>query len=327
MKLQKELQMLDAKLFRAFMAAAEAENFTSAAKMIYMTQSGISQHIARLEEQVGVSLFKRIGKRVVLTEAGRHLQNFIEENIYFTEMFLDSLREGHDKAAGRVSYAMPASCLLLPYFSMMLQKRRHYPDIQLDVTLAPSADVLAMVLDNKVDFGFTKTCSNHPSLKFDLFRQEEYILVGADEDQIKAIDGDNIFTQPCIIYPGVEVYFDRWLKHHFSGKRNIEFLDLVSAGHFSSIEGAIKMVEGGLGVSLFPRHCVEKQLEDGMLFEYVSNKPPLLSEIYIVKLAGHPYPRAVRQVIGWFLEIVRQPAALAASTDWPDCHPYPKVAQ
>ena len=326
MKLQKDLQMLDAKLFRAFMAAAEAENFTSAAKLTYMTQSGISQHIAKLEEQVGVSLFKRIGKRVVLTEAGKHLQNFIEENIYFTEMFLDSLREGHNKVSGLVSYAMPASCLLSSHFSMMLQKRRCYPEIQLDVTLAPSSDVLSMVLDNKVDFGFVKVKSNHPSLKFELFCQEEYILVGADEDQVKAINGDNIFIQPCIVYPGVEMYFDRWLKHHFSGKRTLEFLDLVSTGHFSSIEGAIKMAEGGLGISVFPRHCVERQLEEGRLFEYVSNKPPLLNDIYIVTLAGHPYPRSVRQVISWFLEIVRQPEVLMTSIDLPGRHRSPRAA-
>ena len=131
---------------------------------------------------------------------------------------------------------------------------------------------------------------------------------------------------PCIVYPGVEMYFDRWLKHHFSGKRTLEFLDLVSTGHFSSIEGVIKMAEGGLGISVFPRHCVERQLEEGRLFEYVSNKPPLLNDIYIVTLAGHPYPRSVRQVISWFLEIVRQPEVLMTSIDLPGRHRSPRAA-
>ncbi|OYZ11959.1 MAG: hypothetical protein B7Y39_19090 [Bdellovibrio sp. 28-41-41] len=52
---------IDTRLFKAFLAAAIAENFTQAAEKAGMTQSGISQHIAKLEEQVGVGPTQRHG--------------------------------------------------------------------------------------------------------------------------------------------------------------------------------------------------------------------------------------------------------------------------
>lgn len=303
MTLPKDFQLLDNKLFKAFMAAAEAENFTAAAQAVHMTQSGISQHIAKLEEQIGLPLFKRIGKQVVLTDAGSHLRRFVRENAHFTETFLDELHEGHQAVSGLVSYAMPASCLLSPHFMMLLEKRKTHPEIRLNVTLAPTPDVLNMVLDDKVDFGFVTTKSDHPALQFQLFCQEEYILVGADPGLLHGIEADRIAQHPCITYPGAEVYFGQWLKHHFPDGSGLDTHDFSIAGYFSSIEGAIKMVEGGLGISVFPRHCVMEQLERGVLFEYASDAPPLLNDIYIATIAEHAYRRVVQQVIDWFLQM------------------------
>ncbi len=303
MTLRKSDQLLDTKLFKAFMAAADAENFTNAAKKVFMTQSGISQHIAKLEEQVGLPLFKRIGKQVMLTDAGRRLQKYIEENVYSMEMFLDSVREEHDHISGLVSYAMPPSCLLSPHFGMLLEKRKRYPDITLEVTLASSPEVAQMVLGDEVDFGFVTKRHDHPNLDFRLFCQEEYVLAGSDPEQLKEIDGDTITDMACISYPGADVYFDKWLNHYFPDRENLDFHALDCPSRINSIDGAITMVEGGLGISVFPSHCIMDSLETGRLHLYQSKAEPLNNDIYIATVSGHAYPRAVRQVMDWFFEM------------------------
>ena len=68
---------LDTDAFKAFVLAADLENFTEAAQVASMTQSGVSQHVARLEEQLNTSLFSRVGRRVVLTESGKNLKKYI----------------------------------------------------------------------------------------------------------------------------------------------------------------------------------------------------------------------------------------------------------
>ncbi len=301
--LQRDYRLLDSKLFKAFMAAAETENFTSAARKAFMTQSGVSQHIAKLEEQIGVPLFKRVGKRVVLTDAGQKLMRFVKEYAYTMETFLDELRDDAQAISGLVSYAMPASCLLSPHFPLLLQKRLPYPDLTLDVTLVPSEDVVRMVLDDQIDFGFVTHRHEHPSLDYELFCREEYILVGSDPDVLKAITPGNVCRQRYITYPGADVYFDLWLRHHFPARKNLDFLSLTPTGNINSIDGAIKMVVGGLGISVFPRHCVEAALEQGDLFEFSNSKDPLLNDIYFLTITGHAYPKSVRQVLAWFREM------------------------
>lgn len=300
---QRQQLFLDNRLFKAFMAAADTENFTSAAQKTFMTQSGVSQHIARLEEQVGMSLFKRIGKRVALTPTGKKLKRYIEEHDATTEAFLGELRHDYEGIAGLVSYAMPASCLRSPHFPLLLETRKQYPMIRLDVTLAPSDEVIQMVLDDRIDFGFVTKTTDHPNLTFDYFCQEEYILVSSTPPQTLELNERTIHEQPCIAYPGADIYFNRWLKHHFPQRTNLDFLSLSISGNISSIDGAIKMVQGGLGISVFPRHCIDAQIVAGLLFEISTDTPPPLNDIHIVSLSDYTYPRAVRQVLDWFSEM------------------------
>ena len=61
---------MELRQLRYFEKASELLNFTEAAKSLFLSQSTLSQQIKQLEEELGVLLFDRIGKRIVLTEAG-----------------------------------------------------------------------------------------------------------------------------------------------------------------------------------------------------------------------------------------------------------------
>ena len=61
---------------RYFVALAESLNFTRAAERLHVTQSTLSHQIRQLEEELGHPLFDRIGKRVILTEAGEILLGY-----------------------------------------------------------------------------------------------------------------------------------------------------------------------------------------------------------------------------------------------------------
>src|SRR6266481_2318316 len=61
-----------------FAQAAESNSFTAAARALGLTQAAVSQRISSLEQTLGVSLFRRKGGRVLLTEAGRRLYPFAQ---------------------------------------------------------------------------------------------------------------------------------------------------------------------------------------------------------------------------------------------------------
>ncbi|MDR1530307.1 MAG: LysR family transcriptional regulator [Burkholderiales bacterium] len=68
--------MLDIELLRSFVSVAEFHSFTQAAKHLHIAQSTISQHIKRLEENIGHDLFSRTTRLTTLTETGEKLFSF-----------------------------------------------------------------------------------------------------------------------------------------------------------------------------------------------------------------------------------------------------------
>ena len=296
---------LDPKCFKAFVAVAEYGHFTLAAEKAAMTQSSVSQHVAKLEDQLGHPLFKRTPKNILLTEAGEKLLTYIQWMNDSTAEFFDEINKGQEAIEGIVRYSMPPSCLLSPHFPMLLERRLEYPGLELRVELYPNEEVLENVINGRFDFGFVTEKVQHISLTYQSFCQEEYILVSSNAAQLAELDSENLVEQKFIGYPGMDTYFNFWVRHFMTGMVDIDARSLYHAGDINSIDGAIKMVAGGLGISVFPRHCVQQFIDSGALQEYQRGEAqPLLNDIYIVKLNTFTQPKRVEKVIEWFMDMV-----------------------
>lgn len=235
-----DFDRVDPKLYRAFLAAIEAESFSEAAEKINMTQSGVSQHIAKLEDQIGVDLFMRCGTKVKLTPAGEELKVYIQTYMETVTQFLDRVNASQEQMRGQVSYAMPASCILSNHFSLLLQKRKHFPDIELRVLLESSPLVVQDVMEGKFDFGFTTKKIPHRLLVYEPFCQEEYVLVAGEKFRKPFSTLNQLMEEPFVIYSGFEVYFDLWVKHAFKVKETPNVLSLHKAGEMNDILGAVQ---------------------------------------------------------------------------------------
>ena len=248
---------------------------------------------------------------MVLTETGEALLHYIREHVAELDTFFERVSAASESLTGLVSYAMPPSCLLSDHFSLLLQKRTAHPDLRLKVTLAPSPDVLELVVQDRIDFGFVTLRPQHSALSLQAFCDEEYILVSSSQRLMAELRPDLLFEQPVIGYPGADVYYNMWLRHYVSDSR--DYLSLLRTGEINSIEGAIKMVVGGLGSAVMPRHCVRGQIQRGELFEYDGGRSkPVTNTIYVASLKDVQPSRRVRQVISWFFEMIASHAPSAA---------------
>lgn len=296
---------LDHGSFKAFAAAARTLNFTAAADRAAMTQSGVSQHVARLERQLGAQLFARVNKRVSLTKAGEILLCHIEGQHKETERLFERVHGEVGRLSGKVRYGMPHSCLFTPHFPLLLKRRAaKFPEIDLEVQLIPNETLFERLLDRKLDFGFaTKLCCFDPAVNFELFAQEEYVLVGRDPTRLRGLNKEKLLAQGFVDYPGMSVLFGLWSRHYCGGGK-VPYESLKIAGTIDGLHGAITMLEHGVGLSVVPRHCVEKQIAAGLLFEAPRcRKGALLNEIHIVSLKGVEQPRRVRAVLDAFWEM------------------------
>lgn len=144
---------MDIKGLHYFIAAAERLNFTAAAKECYITQTAMSLHISKMEDELGFVLFNRNKRVVELTEAGR---DFLHHARMLVQNFEDSVRQSASIASGVkgiVSLMVP-SCLEGFIFMGVLRRfRDEYPDVELNVQVGPHEKLVSDLKRGKIDVG------------------------------------------------------------------------------------------------------------------------------------------------------------------------------
>ena len=141
--------------YRYFMAVAEAGSVRAASRHLNVAASAISRQLIQLEDQLGVALFDRSGRGLSLAPAGVILLRGLRATAQGHETTLDELDalKGLKRGLLRVATVESLSVSILP--DMLLDFARHYPGIEVAVTVAGSDAVTALVRDMQADLGFT----------------------------------------------------------------------------------------------------------------------------------------------------------------------------
>ena len=139
---------------RIFAAVYRSTSMTEAAKDLALTQSGVSQHIKSLEEEIGIRLFDRIKQRLVPTSGAHALYDQCIKSLNELENALSSIKGNPQKLQGRVNLGMPiefGNNLILPLLNRLSEL---HPDLSFNITLGYTSHMLQMLLDGKIDFAF-----------------------------------------------------------------------------------------------------------------------------------------------------------------------------
>lgn len=126
---------LDWDKLRIFHAAAEAGSFTHAAQTLHLSQSAISRQVSALEQDVGVPLFQRHARGLIMTEQGEILYRTAHDVLMKLENVRSKLSESREKPTGHLcvttTFGLGAGWLVerIPEFVNL------YPDIQIQLLL------------------------------------------------------------------------------------------------------------------------------------------------------------------------------------------------
>ena len=137
----------------AFLAVAEAGNFSRAATQIGMTQPGISQAIRDIEALLGLKLFDRTTRRVELTAAGHSFRSGALKSV---EALDAAVSEAHDHTAlrqGHLRLAAPPFLAATVLPQVLSAFKAQYPGLRLELFDTTTAQILARVAGHQVDLG------------------------------------------------------------------------------------------------------------------------------------------------------------------------------
>lgn len=147
-----------------FVKLADTLNFTEASRLLFITQSTLSQSIRQTEEYLGIPLFERIGKKVYLTEAGKEFLPYARKSIEETESGVQRLRDIQKIYKGELCIGVIHSlCPLLAEAASRFSPS--YPDIRLKLYHSSSINELAnMIHDRKIDLALSYQPTPLPTL-------------------------------------------------------------------------------------------------------------------------------------------------------------------
>ncbi len=253
---------------RIFVAVAEREHATRAAQDLNLTQSAVSMAVANLEARYATKLFDRIGRSIVLTEAGRVFLTEARAVLARAAAAETVLADLAGMKKGRLSLA--ASQTVAAYWlpPLIHMYRQRYPGVAVTLSIANTESVAAMVRDGGADIGIVEGEIDDPALNVITVARDEMVLV---------VSADHPWTREGVVST-MDLTTTPWvLRETGSGTRSTLETALSAAGlgpkdldiaiELASNEAVRTAVEAGAGATVLSRLVANSGLASGSLVE------------------------------------------------------------
>ncbi|WP_423801025.1 LysR family transcriptional regulator [Neobacillus sp. SAB-20_R2A] len=248
-----------------FITAADCGNFRRTAEILYISQPSVTVHIKQLEQELGIQLFDRDGKKVKLTEAGRRYLVHAKKLI---EVYQGGLEDIHSFSQGYTTkFSIAISPLIadtiLPY--VLKSYTNKHPEVEISVKIIESVGIEDAVFREEVDIGLSCLHSLHPELISELLYRDRVMLVaphdGRDSETAPPLDEEEVLTSNYLLTHNHPGYWDG-LCYAIKTKYPKVRMMKVSQVHITK-----RFIVEGLGVSFLPTSTVRRELLEGRLLE------------------------------------------------------------
>lgn len=292
---------MDIEHLKEFLVMAKTQNYTSASEELYISQSSIFKHVRSLEAELGVTLFERSGKKVVMTEYGKLLVSHAEIILKQLEEFHEEVEKYNESKANIVNIIDE-----YPNPHMLLDFRKAYPKYSINhIFMATVSDIMASdaeifilkgdVPELEADFDHIDVSTDSVSVITPLdhpFAAKE--SVGADDLKNQDIIGLSINTI-------MDYSIDSILNDYDVAVicRKLGFEPNIVMSTFPGSEAA-RLVSEGAGISLLMKNTIKRRL--GNQVAYVPLSPEMKFNVSIYYRKARPLSKAAKD----FIEYAKQ---------------------
>jgi len=254
---------LDSRQLRAFAVLARTGSFTQTARELHLTQSGISHSVKALERDIGCRLLDRLGKKVMLTQAGEQLLHHSKK--IMQEMATARETLGHLGKWGRGRLRLGASTTACQHIlpPVLREFKESFPEHAITIEPGDTPAMVTALLHQRIDLALSLEAEREAQLAFHhLFTDELQFIVSAQHPWAQAgrVERAEIPRQNYIHYGRHPVTF-RLIENYFRREQMV----LNSIIEVGSMEATKELVKLGLGVSILAPWIARKDLEEGSL--------------------------------------------------------------
>ncbi len=237
--------IIDTLTLKMFIAIAETENFTEAAKKIFRTQSALSQRIKQLEEMIGKTLFKR-DKKISLTHEGEIFLSYARKSVQLETEMLEHFHSPN--LAGEFKFGLPEDFVSVFMQPILKEFCAIHPHVHINVECNLTLNLLNDFKKGDFDFVLLKVQEGSYIKEKGINIWQENLVWVAAQDEINLMEPINLVLSPspCVYR---ECVLGALEKHHISFR--IAFTSQSYAAKMSA-------VKAGLGITVLPKNMVPK---------------------------------------------------------------------
>jgi DNA-binding transcriptional LysR family regulator len=242
--------MININWLKTFCALVDVGHFTKTAEILFMTQSGVSQHIKKLEIQLDTLLLTREGKSFSLTEAGMKLHQQGQDLLKSFDDIEKSIKQD-DPLIGIIKIATPGS-IGLKLYPYMLDIQQRHPTLVIDYIFAPNKSIEQDLIERRIDIGIVTELSQSSQLLNYKIAIEPLVLVTSSN--IENISWKILTSLGFISHPDSEHHAQQLLSKNFPEFEHTNQFE--HKGFSNQISLILEPVSRDFGFTVLPLHAV-----------------------------------------------------------------------
>lgn len=296
---------VDIKYLNYILTIAKKENITKAAEELYISQSSLSQYLAKLEQDIGVPLFIRAKGKLTLTKAGELYVKAAEQVISIQKNLYYQMRSSNNKSHITIGVT---SIFGLQMLTKLIPKYKEvYPDVTIEITEANIPTLAGMIQEETID------CAVIAMNDINYFEKDQILPLGREE-LFFAVPTALAYRNEAEAISWAEIVEKFSLENFILSKKNSSIRALTdrifSEMNFipstmcetNNIRTVRSMVEMGIGVAFINESCTEKNEN----ICYYSLQPRLFRNLAFVYRKGwilnEPEKNLKDRITQYFLE-------------------------
>lgn len=293
------MKNLTLRQIRIFLCAVKHMNFSKAAEELHVTAPAVSLQIKEMEEDIGVSLFLREGRRVELTSAGEYFLLYARRIISTLKEADDTMERlrGQDARVLKIGLVSTAK-----YFvpKILAQFKQEYPKVQIRIDVRNRQQLVELLREGEIDIAVMGRPPQEIDTRVEAFADHPHAFIASPEHKLATMEN---------ISPKMLNQFELITREHGSGTRHImeNFLaeheaSPVISMEMSSNESIKQAVMANLGISFVSLHTVGLELGNRQIAVLDVQGTPIIRTWHVVALSKRNLSQAAEAFRYFMLE-------------------------
>ncbi len=280
--------MINPKWLRTYITLVEEGHFTRTAEKLFMTQPGVSQHVAKLEQTCNTVLLIREGKKFELTDAGEKLYHYAKQHLDSESEFLQNIA-GVNPDQGVIKIAC-SGALTQQLYPLCLQLQTQRPLLNFEFESCSNTGAMNRVLDGSSGIALVTQRPTHALLEQQKIGEQQLSLVLPESAKGHGIDLAYLDSLGLVSHPDALHFLS--LYRHNPQKNLLSDIDLTqvrTVSYVNQLEQILAPIAHGIGFTVLPSSCVELSPYKDKL-DVHHDKVNIVESVYLVNKVSKPLP-------------------------------------